>query len=221
RWNHPDDGMIPPDRFIPLAEETGLIVGLGDWVLEAACRQLKTWLDAGLPPLRMAVNLSVRQLRQQDFPQTVARIVAAAGIPPSLLELEVTESGVMEHPEEAVIILQALNDMGITLAIDDFGTGYSSLAYLKLLPIDRLKIDRSFVRDIERDPNDAAIARGTIALAHSLGLEVVAEGVENAEQLRLLAQDGCDEMQGYYFSPPLAADAASEFLARPAPRQPG
>ncbi|HET7775229.1 MAG TPA: EAL domain-containing protein [Azospira sp.] len=218
RWRHPEDGLIPPDRFIPIAEETGLIVGIGDWVLVAACRQLKTWLVAGLPPLRMAVNLSTRQLRHQEFPQRVAAILEETSVPAVLLELEITESGVMEHPEEAIQTLHALNDMGVTLAIDDFGTGYSSLSYLKLFPIDRLKIDRSFVRDIERDPDDAAIARGTIALAHSLGLEVVAEGVETAAQLDMLATDGCDEVQGYFFSRPLPVEAATAFLAQQAGR---
>ncbi len=214
RWRHPEDGLIPPDRFIPIAEETGLIVGIGDWVLENACLQLRAWLDQGLPALRMAVNLSTRQLRQREFPQRVAAILAGSGVPAQLLELEITESGVMEHPEEAIQTLHALNDMGVTLAIDDFGTGYSSLSYLKLFPIDRLKIDRSFVRDIERDPDDAAIARGTIALAHSLGLQVVAEGVETAAQLDMLATDGCDEVQGYFFSRPLPEAAATEFLAQ-------
>ncbi|RZT75783.1 PAS domain S-box-containing protein/diguanylate cyclase (GGDEF)-like protein [Azospira oryzae] len=218
RWRHPEDGLIPPDRFIPIAEETGLIVGIGDWVLQAACRQLKAWLDQGLPPLRMAVNLSTRQLKEKDFPSRVAAILQETGLPAVLLELEITESGVMERPEEAITTLQALNDMGVTLAIDDFGTGYSSLSYLKLFPIDRLKIDRSFVRDIERDPDDAAIARGTIALAHSLGLEVVAEGVETSAQLDMLAADGCDEVQGYFFSRPLPLAAATAFLAQQAGR---
>lgn len=214
RWKLPEEGLIPPDRFITIAEETGLIVPIGAWVLNEGCRQLRSWLDQGLQPLRLAINLSARQLRNEELVHTVAEALAASGIPPRLLELEITESAVMENPAEAIKILQALKRMGVTLAIDDFGTGYSSLAYLKLFPIDHLKIDRSFVRDIERDPDDAAIAISTIALAHSLGLKVVAEGVETQAQLHLLQRNGCDEVQGYYFSRPLPAEAALAFLRR-------
>jgi len=212
RWHHPTDGMISPDRFIPVAEETGIIVEIGEWVLLNACREMKHWIDAGLTPLRMAVNVSARQLRRRDFCETVAGALAESGLAPELLELEITESSVMENPEEAVQILQRLGRMGISLAIDDFGTGYSSLAYLKLFPIDHLKIDRSFVADIEHDLNDRAIALGTIALAHSLGLNVIAEGVETADQLELLRSNGCDEIQGYLFSKPLNSAAAFAFL---------
>jgi EAL domain-containing protein (putative c-di-GMP-specific phosphodiesterase class I) len=162
----------------------------------------------------MAVNLSARQLRNTDLIRTVAEVLAETGIPPYLLELEITESAIMDKPEEAINVLQALKRMGVTLAIDDFGTGYSSLAYLKLFPIDHLKIDRSFVRDIERDPDDAAIAISTIALAHSLGLKVVAEGVETRAQLETLQQNHCDEVQGYFFSRPLPAEEAQVFLKR-------
>ena len=212
RWLHPTDGMIPPDRFIPVAEETGIIVEIGEWVLLNACREMKRWIDAGLPSLRVAVNVSARQLRRRDFCETVAGVLAESGLPPELLELEITESSVMENPQEAIIILESLGRMGVTLAIDDFGTGYSSLAYLKLFPIDHLKIDRSFVRDIEHDLNDRAIAFGTIALAHSLGLNVIAEGVETDDQLELLRSNGCDEVQGYLFSKPLSGAAAFAFL---------
>jgi diguanylate cyclase (GGDEF)-like protein/PAS domain S-box-containing protein len=212
RWHHPSDGMIAPDRFIPVAEETGIIVEIGEWVLLNACRTMKHWLDAGLKPIRIAVNVSARQLRRRDFCETVAGALAESGLPPELLELEITESSVMENPEEAVQILQRLGRMGISLAIDDFGTGYSSLAYLKLFPIDHLKIDRSFVADIEIDLNDRAIAFGTIALAHSLGLNVIAEGVETEDQLELLRTNGCDEIQGYLFSKPLNSAAAFAFL---------
>ncbi len=212
RWHHPEDGIIPPDKFIPIAEETGLIVAIGDWVLHAACREVSRWLEAGLPPLRVAVNVSARQLRRRDFAETVAGALAQSGLPAELLELEITESAVMENPQEAIAILQILRRMGITLAIDDFGTGYSSLAYLKLFPIDHLKIDRSFVADIETDLNDRAIAFGTIALAHSLGLNVIAEGVETPDQLELLRCNACDEVQGYLFSKPLAGPAAFAFL---------
>ncbi|MDP3636491.1 MAG: EAL domain-containing protein [Azonexus sp.] len=212
RWHHPTDGMIPPDRFIPVAEETGLIVEIGEWVLLNACREVKHWIDKGLQPIRIAVNVSARQLRRRDFCETVAGVLAETELPPELLEIELTESSVMENPEEAIAILQRLGRMGISLAIDDFGTGYSSLAYLKLFPIDHLKIDRSFVRDIETDLNDRAIAFGTIALAHSLGLNVIAEGVETEQQLKLLSANGCDEVQGYLFSKPLTGAAAFAFL---------
>jgi diguanylate cyclase (GGDEF)-like protein/PAS domain S-box-containing protein len=212
RWHHPTDGLIPPDRFIPVAEETGIIVEIGEWVLHNACREMRHWINAGLKPMRMAVNVSARQLRRRDFCETVAGALAESGLPAELLELEITESSVMENPEEAIHILESLGRMGVTLAIDDFGTGYSSLAYLKLFPIDHLKIDRSFVADIEHDMNDRAIAFGTIALAHSLGLNVIAEGVETAEQLELLRANGCDEVQGYLFSKPLNSAAAFAFL---------
>jgi diguanylate cyclase (GGDEF)-like protein len=212
RWHHPTDGMISPIRFIPIAEETGLIVEIGEWVLRNACHEMKKWMDAGMKPIRMAVNVSARQLRRRDFCEVVAGVLAESGLPPELLELEITESSVMENPEEAIDILQRIGRMGVTLAIDDFGTGYSSLAYLKLFPIDHLKIDRSFVADIEIDLNDRAIAFGTIALAHSLGLNVIAEGVETEDQLELLRTNGCDEVQGYLFSKPLNSAAAYAFL---------
>jgi diguanylate cyclase (GGDEF)-like protein/PAS domain S-box-containing protein len=212
RWHHPSEGMISPSRFIPVAEETGIIVEIGDWVLTNACREMKHWIDAGLKPMRIAVNVSARQLRRRDFCETVASALAASGLPADLLELEITESSVMENPQEAIIILERLGRMGVTLAIDDFGTGYSSLAYLKLFPIDHLKIDRSFVADIETDLNDRAIAFGTIALAHSLGLKVIAEGVETEDQLELLRANGCDEVQGFLFSKPLTSAAAFAYL---------
>lgn len=212
RWHHPSEGTISPARFIPIAEETGLIVPIGEWVLHEACREMRRWIDAGLPPLRLAVNVSARQLRRRDFCETVAGALAETGLPAELLELEITESAVMENPQEAIRILEVLGHMGVTLAIDDFGTGYSSLAYLKLFPIDHLKIDRSFVADIEQDLNDRAIAFGTIALAHSLGLNVIAEGVETLDQLELLRGNGCDEVQGFLFSQPLNGAAAFEFL---------
>jgi EAL domain-containing protein (putative c-di-GMP-specific phosphodiesterase class I) len=192
RWHHPTDGTISPARFIPVAEETGLIVEIGDWVLTTACVEMARWIHAGLKPLRIAVNVSARQLRRRDFCETVANALTTSGLPPELLELEITESSVMENPRKPSI-LERLGRMGVTLAIDDFGTGYSSLAYLKLFPIDHLKIDRSFVADIEHDLNDRAIAFGTIALAHSLGLKVIAEGVETEDQLELLRSNGCDE----------------------------
>jgi diguanylate cyclase (GGDEF)-like protein/PAS domain S-box-containing protein len=212
RWHHPTEGMIAPDRFIPVAEETGIIVEIGEWVLVTACREMKRWIDAGLKPLRIAVNVSPRQLRRRDFCETVANALTVSGLPADLLELEITEGSVMENPQEAIQILERLGRMGVTLAIDDFGTGYSSLAYLKLFPIDHLKIDRSFVADIETDLNDRAIAFGTIALAHSLGLRVIAEGVETEDQLELLRTNGCDEVQGYLMSKPLNGAAAFAYL---------
>jgi diguanylate cyclase (GGDEF)-like protein/PAS domain S-box-containing protein len=212
RWHHPTDGMISPMRFIPIAEETGLIVEIGEWVLRTACHEMRNWIEAGLEPIRVAVNISARQLRRRDFCEVVAGCLAESGLPSELLELEITESAVMENPKEAISILESIGRMGVTLAIDDFGTGYSSLAYLKLFPIDHLKIDRSFVADIEFDLNDRAIAFGTIALAHSLGLNVIAEGVETEDQLDLLRSNGCDEVQGYLFSKPLTSSAAFAFL---------
>jgi len=212
RWHHPTEGLISPARFIPVAEETGIIVEIGEWVLANACCEMKRWIDAGLKPMRIAVNVSARQLRRRDFAETVANALTASGLPAELLELEITESSVMENPQEAILILERLGRMGVTLAIDDFGTGYSSLAYLKLFPIDHLKIDRSFVADIETDLNDRAIAFGTIALAHSLGLKVIAEGVETDDQLDLLRTNGCDEIQGFLLSKPLYSAAAFAFL---------
>jgi diguanylate cyclase (GGDEF)-like protein len=216
RWNPADGRSVSPARFIPIAEDTGMIIAIGEWVLRTACRQVKTWIDAGVPPLRVAVNVSARQLRKQDFPDLVASALADSGLPARLLEIEITESAVMEEPEEACLILNKLKTMGVTLAIDDFGTGYSSLAYLKLFPIDNLKIDRSFVTDIGRHTDDAAIAISTIALAHSLGINVIAEGVETDAQHDLLRSHHCNEVQGFLFSRPLAADDALDFLRQAA-----
>ena len=212
RWRHPDDGLISPARFIPLAEETGLIVELGYWVLRTACLQARHWRDAGLPALRMSVNLSTRQLMHSGLAEGVSSALAVADIPAGLLELEITESAVMEEPENAIAVLANLKRLGVNLAIDDFGTGYSSLSYLKLFPLDRLKIDRSFVSDIEHDANDAAIVTAAVSLAHNLGLSVVAEGVETAVQVARLAELGCDELQGYHFSRPLPAHEATAWL---------
>jgi diguanylate cyclase (GGDEF)-like protein/PAS domain S-box-containing protein len=212
RWQHPQLGLVPPDKFIPLAEETGLIEPLGDWVLDEACRQLRSLRDQGLGDLRMAVNLSGHQLRQGNLATRLQWLAKAYGFQPGDLELEITESITMETPEVTVALLRQFRALGVELAIDDFGTGYSSLSRLKLLPIQRIKLDRSFVRDIETDPNDAAICRATIALAHSLGLELVAEGVETAAQLQYLQALGCDHIQGYYFSRPLPAEELVAYL---------
>ncbi|HXV19362.1 MAG TPA: EAL domain-containing protein [Desulfuromonadales bacterium] len=206
RWRHPTLGLVSPADFIPLAEETGLIIPIGDWVLETACTQARLWQDQGLPPLRMAVNISGRQFREPDFVDKVERILQASGLHPQCLELEVTESVVMENVEKSIMTWIDLKVLGISLSVDDFGTGYSSLSYLKQFPIHSLKIDRTFVRDVTSDTNDAAIASAIIALAHTMGLKVVGEGIETEEQLRFLKDGGCDMGQGYLFSRPLPAE---------------
>ena len=206
RWRHPTRGMVPPGEFIPLAEETGLINPLGDWVLRTACAQLRSWIAQGLPPLRVAVNLSVRQLLQKEFAASVEAVLADTGLPPHLLELEITESTLMENAQDTLKALHRLRGLGVRLSIDDFGTGYSSLSYLKRFPVDIIKIDRSFVRDVPMDADDVAIVTAIIALAHSLRLEVVAEGVETEAQLNFLKGRNCDLMQGYHLSPAIPAD---------------
>jgi predicted signal transduction protein with EAL and GGDEF domain len=212
RWNHPTLGAIPPARFIPIAEETGLIQPLGDWVFWEACRQLKEFHRQGLIGLKVAINLSAQQLRHEGLPAVVRGALACFDLRPSDLELEITESTAMQNPEITLRVLDQLSDMGITLAIDDFGTGYSSLAYLKHLPIQRLKLDRSFVRDIENDASDAAICSATVALGHNLGLELVAEGVETVAQRDFLADLGCDVLQGFLYSRPLPAAEVVDYL---------
>jgi len=212
RWQHPRRGLVPPDMFIPIAEDTGLILPIGDFVLKTACRQLAAWLSEGLPPFRMAVNLSARQFKQSNLPTMLTEILAETGIDPHMLELEITESSAMDNPETAILHLRRLREMGVKLAIDDFGTGYSSLSYLKLFPVNRLKIDRSFVKDIASGSDDAEIAAATIALAHTLGKEVVAEGVETNAQLKFLRYQQCDIVQGYFFSHPLSAEAIVDYL---------
>lgn len=213
RWQPPGKQMIFPADFIPIAEETGLIVPIGEWVLRTACAQQKAWQDvAEFPPLRMAVNLSARQFKQQDIVKMVSRALHETGCRAESLELEITESIIMESPEAAAETLYRLSEMGVHLAIDDFGTGYSSLSYLKRFPIDALKIDRSFVRDITTDADDAAIAKAVIALAHSMKLKVIAEGVETAEQLDFLREQQCDQMQGYYLSKPLPVEQIEKLL---------
>lgn len=214
RWRHPDLGIVPPDHFISIAEETGLIVPLGEWVLSTACQQAVAWQQEGYPPLRMAVNVSARQFRQKNLGLRIEKILAETGLDPALLELELTESAVMENPDEAILMLRQLKKMGITLSIDDFGTGYSSLSHLKHFPIDRLKIDRSFVRHVTRDQSDATIAEAIIALAHSMKLTVVAEGIEHGEQLEFMAQRQCDTMQGFYLSRPVTAAECGLFLKK-------
>ncbi|MGG4397196.1 bifunctional diguanylate cyclase/phosphodiesterase [Paenibacillus thiaminolyticus] len=203
RWNHPVRGMISPGEFIPIAEENGFIVALGTWVLEEACRQNKEWQQKGYPPIPVSVNLSVRQFEMDNLSETVQEVLAKTGLNPAYLDLEITESMTMDVPR-ASPVLQQLKDMGVAISIDDFGTGYSSLHYLKNFPIHRLKIDRSFVRDLQQDPNDAAIVSAIIALGHNMNMQVIAEGVETEEQLLFLQKHNCDEIQGFYFSPPLS-----------------
>ena len=215
RWNHPARGLVPPDQFIPIAEETGLIEAIGAWVLDEACRQFAAWRAAGVPRLCVAVNLSAHQLRSPHLVTLVRDCMTRYSLSAGDLELEVTESVAMENPAQAISQLQALRDLHVELAIDDFGTGYSSLAYLKHLPIDTIKLDKSFVRDIETDSNDATICAATIALAHALGLKVVAEGVETPAQAEFLAvAHGCDILQGYLFGRPEPAESISAHLSR-------
>lgn len=215
RWEPPGQPVVFPEDFIPIAEETGLIMPIGEWVLRTACAQNKAWQTLGrFPKMKVAVNLSARQFKQQDIVKMVSRVLSQTGCAASSLELEITESIIMENPEAAVQTLQNLSDMGVHLSIDDFGTGYSSLSYLKRFPINSLKIDRSFVRDITIDADDAAIAKAVIALAHSLKLQVIAEGVETAEQMAFLREQRCDQVQGYYLSRPLTVDALEQLYLR-------
>ena len=206
RWQHPELGIVAPAQFIPLAEETGLIVPIGKWVLRAACAQAVAWQRQGMAPMCMAVNLSPRQFADDDLAQDVAAVLAETGLDPTLLELELTEGMVMQNPERATRVLAAIKSQGVRFAIDDFGTGYSSLAQIKRFPIDTLKVDRSFIRDIPQDAEDSAITEAIIAMAKTLSLTVVAEGVETQEQQKFLRDHACDEMQGYYFSKPIAAE---------------
>jgi len=212
RWRHPELGLVPPARFIPLAEETGLIVSIGEWVTRSACAQVKAWQNAGLPAIRLSVNLSAQQLVRSTLETDVKHALQDVGLLPEYLELEITESMSMKDPERTVASLIKLKAMGVSIAIDDFGTGYSNLAYLKRFPVDRLKLDRSFVLDITRDSGGAELASAIIDLAHNLRLSVIAEGVEELGQMAQLAAYGCDEMQGYYFSPPVPAEAFAQML---------
>jgi len=215
RWHHPERGLLAPATFIAVAEESGLIEPIGQWVLRSACQRAKAWQEAGYPPLKIAVNISARQLnRPREFSRGLSRILSTTGLDPRYLELEMTESLLLHNADENIAMLRKLGHDGVRIAVDDFGTGYSSLAYLRQLPIDTLKIDRSFVRDLESDPEDAAIIHAIVAMAHSLGLLVTAEGVETRTQLEALARIGCDEYQGYLFSKPLPpVELAARFLA--------
>ena len=214
RWRHPVRGMVSPMEFIPLAEETGLIVPIGQWVIESACAQIRDWMAAGLPEVAVAVNLSALQFQLRDLPRQIARALDANGLSARCLELEVTESVAMAAPEESIRVFAELKAVGVRIWLDDFGTGYSSLAYLKRFPIDGLKIDRSFVDSIATDPNDATIARMVIALARELKMQVVAEGVETWEQFSFLSRARCDAMQGYLFSESILAEDFARLLTQ-------
>jgi diguanylate cyclase (GGDEF)-like protein/PAS domain S-box-containing protein len=212
RWNHPDLGLVPPAKFIPLAEETGLIVGIGNWVLRKACAQNKAWQDAGLPPIAVSVNISARQFRRQEMVDAVRQTLAATGLAARHLDLELTETMIMHEPERVTALLRQLSEMGVQISVDDFGTGYSSLNYLKRFPINKVKIDQSFVREITSDPDDAAVAKTIVSIAHDMHMKVIAEGTETEGQVNALRSYGCDEIQGYFFSRPLPPDEVAALL---------
>jgi diguanylate cyclase (GGDEF)-like protein/PAS domain S-box-containing protein len=222
RWQHPDLGLVPPDKFIRIAENSGLILSIGEWVLRTACSQARKWQDEGLPAVTVAVNISAVQFRQEGFCELIKRVLRETGLAPQYLELELTESILLANADVMLSVVQELKAMGLTLAIDDFGTGYSSLSYLKQFPVSKLKVDRSFVRDVAVNPDDAAITTAIISMAKSLNLKVIAEGVENEAQMSFLQAHQCDEIQGYYFSKPLAPEDAAVKLrdaAVPPPRK--
>jgi EAL domain-containing protein (putative c-di-GMP-specific phosphodiesterase class I) len=216
RWSLTEQESVAPSRFIPVAEEIGLIVPIGKWVLRTACEQAKAWQRLGFTDIVMSVNVSARQFRQDNLVATVAEVLRETGLDPCCLEIEITESTVMHDADQFISMLGELNDLGVQIALDDFGTGYSSLSYLKRFPVDRLKVDRSFVQDIGTDVDDATIVRTIIALGHNLGLKVVAEGVENEQQIEFLCENLCDELQGYYFGKPMQAAELARLLRRDA-----
>jgi len=212
RWQHPELGLVPPDKFIRIAENSGLIMPIGEWVLRMACSQARKWQDEGLPAVPVAVNVSAVQFRQENFCELIRRVLHETGLAPQYLELELTESLLLSNADVTFLVLQELKAMGLKLAIDDFGTGYSSFSYLKHFPVSKLKIDRSFIRDIAVNPDDAAITTAIISMAKSLNLKVIAEGVEDEAQMSFLRAHHCDEIQGYYFSKPLAVDKVADKL---------
>jgi diguanylate cyclase (GGDEF)-like protein/PAS domain S-box-containing protein len=212
RWKHPERGFIPPAQFVPIAEDTGLILPIGHWVLTEACRQSREWLDAGFAPVPMAVNISAVEFRSKDFVENVRAILKESRLDPQCLELELTESVLMKHAESTVTMLKLLKEIGVQLTVDDFGTGYSSLSYLRQFPIDALKVDQSFVHEISSHPDDAAIVSAVISMGNSLKKRVIAEGVETREQLDFLTAEGCEEAQGYYFNRPMVANQFAKLL---------
>jgi diguanylate cyclase (GGDEF)-like protein len=212
RWRHPEYGVIPPDEFIPIAEESGMIVPIGEWVLRSAVGQLAAWRVQGLPLAPVAVNLSARQFLQSDVIAMVGELLEQSGLAPGLLELELTESVSMADPERSVVVMRGLGDLGVMLSIDDFGTGYSSFGYLRRLPLDKLKIDKSFVQDMAHSAESSAIVQAIVAMAHRLQLAVIAEGVETADQVAALRKADCDQIQGYYYSRPLAVEDCAAFI---------
>jgi diguanylate cyclase len=220
RWRHPQRGLVPPGEFIVVADECGLLDAIGEWVLFEACRQAKAWQREGLRPLRVAVNLAPSQFHLENLVDQIRRALAAAALEPQYLEVELTESAVMSDAEESIRILEAISRMGVLVSVDDFGTGYSSMSYLRRFPIDKLKIDRCFVEDMTQRPEDASIVRAIISLAHSLHLKVIAEGVETPEQLALLAELGCDQYQGFHFSPALLPQAFAALVRQEEPTGP-
>ncbi len=212
RWQHPEMGLLEPERFIPLAEETGFISAIDEWALRSVCGQIKEWTDSGFHPPCVTVNLSARQFQSPELVDKIARILRETGISPDLLEIEVTESTAMRNVERTVLRLQQLTKMGVNISIDDFGTGYSSLSYLKRFPIQKLKIDQSFIRDITTDPDDRAIISAVTSMARKMSIKTVAEGVETEEQLSFLRESDCDEAQGFLFSRPLPPEKFKELL---------
>jgi diguanylate cyclase (GGDEF)-like protein len=212
RWNHPNKTLTMPSKFIPISEENGLIVPIGDWVLKAACRQSKTWLERGFPPISVAINVSARQFQKGDIIQDIINIIQALKLDPKYIEIEITEGVLMQDIAKSIVSLHKLKTFGVTIAIDDFGTGYSSFNYLKRFDVDKIKIDQSFINGLATSNNDAAIVKAIISMAHSLGIKVVAEGVETQDQLNFLKIHLCDEIQGYYFGQPLPSDQIESFL---------
>jgi EAL domain-containing protein (putative c-di-GMP-specific phosphodiesterase class I) len=212
RWKHPELGFIPPSTFIPIAEEAGLIIPIGTWVLRTACTCLKEWIDQGLPKIRVAVNISSYQFNHENLTEIVSEVLKETGLQGEYLEMELTEGIVMKDAESTMKILNDLKKLGVEFSIDDFGTGYSSLSYLKRFPIDKIKIDKSFVHNITTDPKDASIAQAIISMSHGMDIKVLAEGVETLEQQEFMRSLHCDEMQGYYFSHPLPEEYMKRLL---------
>jgi diguanylate cyclase len=212
RWQHPERGLVPPGQFLPIAEDCGLMVPIGQWVTREACAQARAWMDAGFPPIPVAVNISATEFRNDGYIADLKAILTDVRLEPRYLEIELTETVLMQHSHTTASMLQALKAMGVRLALDDFGTGYSSLSYLRRFPLDALKIDRSFVQEIDGDSSEAPIIKAVIDMAKSIKLRVIAEGVETSEQFSFLRGRSCDEGQGYYFSPPVVAEQFSELL---------